>query len=135
MKEHFVVFFPLQIKLINYNILEHNISSLKSDTKVGTPFVIMCFRLVDIWSTLYNIKAGNLAKDIGMPIVHKLINDYVEMRNKMNNMPIDKIFSINYVGNYEDQQLNKMRVASKLRIKFIPPYIPYFNKENNDKCI
>lgn len=109
-------------EVISYNIME---SKLPKNINIGSPFVVMRFRLVDIWSTLFNMKAGNLSKEIAMPVVRKLINDYVSIRNKIKSIPISEIFSLNYIGYYEDQQLNKMRIAARLKVKFIKPYFPY----------
>lgn len=117
-------------ELISYNTMDHDFQGLSLNHSlkfnVGSPFVIMRFRLIDIWSTLYNMKAGNLSKEVAISVVHKLIADYVEMRNKMNDLDISNIFSLKYVGYLEDQQLNKMRIAARLRVKFIQPYMPYF---------
>lgn len=118
-------------ELINYNKLWKisEMTEIKSSINIGTPFVVMRFRLIDVWSTLYNMKAGNLSKDIAMPVVHRLISEYTEMRNKMNDMDIDNIFPLNYIGYLEDSHLNKLRIAARLKIKFIQPYLPFLAKK------
>ena len=116
-------------ELINYNKLEYKIAGLPSGLNVGSPFVIMRFRLVDIWSTLYNIKAGNLSKNTAMPIVHRIIGDYVKIRNKVRSLDISEIFSLNYIGYFEDQNLNKMRLVAKLKDRYIQPYMPLTMKK------
>jgi len=117
-------------EVINYNRLTDlkSDSNIKSSINIGTPFVIMRFRLIDIWYTLYNIKTGNIVKNIGMPVIFKLITNYIEMRKLLNLLNLTNIFSINYIGFFEDQILNKLRIAARLKIKFIPPYIPFLKK-------
>ena len=110
----------------NYEVIPYNVIDINNikECNIGTPFVIMRFRLVDIWYTLYNIKVGSLPKNVGLPIVHKLIDNYIAIRNKMLNMPIENIFSLNYIGHIEDINLNKLRIADRLKIKYIPSYLP-----------
>jgi hypothetical protein len=118
-------------ELITYNKVSDisDINDISDKIRVGTPFVIMRFRLIDIWSTLYNMKTGSITKNIAIQVVHKLIEEYVNIRKKMENIKIDNIFSINYNGFYEDTILKTMRVTAKLKISYIQPYMPYKAKK------
>lgn len=119
-------------ELINYNNISDinkSINNIKSTIQLGSPFVLMRFRLIDIWSTLYSIKTGILSKDVGMSIVHKLLSDYILIRNKLNKMDINNIFSLKYIGFFEDINLNKLRVVNRLKTNFIQPYVPFLQKK------
>lgn len=114
-------------ELVNY----HNIcdiypsSIIKSCVNIGTPFVIMRFRLIDIWYTLYSIKKKHLNKDTTMPTIYRLLAEYINIRRKLND---NNIISDKYIGIYEDILLNKQRITAKLKDKYIPPYFPYLKK-------
>lgn len=110
-------------ELVPYNILSRN----NNDIPVGSPLVILRFRLVDLWNTLYNIKYNNIKSNIGLSIVNRILEDYSTMRKMIDNMELSSIFPITYMGLYEDTQLSKERVTNRLKKRFIPPYIPQFS--------
>lgn len=113
----------------NYEVIPYVTKNLicvpSKSYNIGTPFVNMRFRLMDIWNVLYNMKNGNLSKDIAMPIVRGIINEYKDIKNTMIDMTINDIFSFKYIGYIEDVDLKKLRIANKLKIKYIQPYMPY----------
>lgn len=120
----------------NYELIPYNIVEFKKmNVKLGTPFVILRFILIDIWSTLYGMNTNILSKDIALSVVHRLIIDYIDIRILINTMKISDIFSLKYIGIYEDIHLNKMRVAFRLKKNYIQPYIPYQKKLNSSVII
>lgn len=100
---------------------------IKSCLQIGSPFVIKRFRLIDIWASLYMINAGYIPKESN--IVDRLIEDFVIINNtKITDLKL--LFPITYIGYLEDVLLIRERLAVKLKVKFIAPYIPSLTSQN-----
>jgi hypothetical protein len=106
----------------NYELISYNILN---NVKVGTPFVILRFILINIWTLMYYINTNDSSD---MTHIYKLLDEYIYMRRYTNNLDINMIFSTSYIGQYEDILLTKLRVANKLKTKFIPSYYPLLKK-------
>ena len=128
------------IDIANYETINYvklsditNISGenyIKKDVNIGTPFTILRFILTDIWYIMYNINSGNLSKEKYINIVYVLITEYVKLRSIFTKFDINLLFSTKYIGFFEDPLLNKQRIMTKLKIKYIPPYMPLTSKKN-----
>lgn len=101
------------------------LSKIKSCVNIGTPFVVMRFRLIDMWYMLYSIKLSHLDKNTAISSARRLLHEYINMRKNMNK---NNVLSLNYIGFYEDILLAKQRLAVKLKVKFIQSYVPYLKK-------
>lgn len=108
-----------------YELVPYN----KKRVNFGSPFVVLRFYLIDIWQLLFSIKNGNLAKTQGFSIINRIINDYISLRSKIHTIDINILFSDTYIGYYEDIALTKLRIAARLKIKYIPPYMPLLDKK------
>lgn len=109
-------------EIISFNYLKIRSSIYIPDKlQVGSPFVIKRFKLIEIWSVLYLTNIGILSNTDYL--VSKLIDELLEMHSIKNN-EISIIFPIDYIGKLEDTILIKERIANKLKVNYIPPYIP-----------
>lgn len=105
-----------------------NKSNIKEDFQIGSLFILKKFRLIDIWNTMYMLNTNYINKSDFDNIINKLIIDY-QILNEIKIRNIKLLFPTNYIGFLEDVLLIKERVANKLKIKYIPPYMPFLEKK------
>lgn len=129
------VYNSASFELIPFIIHSLVIPSIRTVTiKIGTPFVIMRYRLIDIWSIQILVQLGAIdlrsAKSILNSIIYdyELISYYYEtcLANPLlfesHLLPIKS-----YIGRLEDSELALKRSAQAAAIQttqFYPPYLP-----------
>lgn len=113
------IFNAASFQVIPYNIFYHKNKRLQ----IGSPYVIKCFKLIDVWNILYLSNTGVIDKDKSSNIINMTMNFKLDTN-------IEKLFPLNFIGQYEDLMLRRERLANKLKIKYIVPYMPYLHADS-----
>lgn len=87
--------------------------------QLASPYVIKCFKLIDVWNILYMSKVGLISSNVANNIIDHTMSD------ELPQMPIKNQFPLNFIGKYEDLNIKRERLANKLKTKFIIPFMPY----------
>jgi ASC-1-like (ASCH) protein len=98
--------------------------------KVGSPFLVMRYRLLDLW-VLTCMKDINIyVKEKGKEYVQYILKDYLDIYKVYEKLMADGrfevIFPVTYAGTYEDILLNFRRLHPYIQP---PPYIPFSKRE------
>jgi len=119
-------------ELIPYNniTLIFDLPIYKDSLRIGSPYVIKKYKLIDIWSLLFITKLNIIDTNKSNIIINNNIRDYSVIHDISH--PVKILFPLTYNGFFEDIILNKERIANRLKIKYIPPYIPHNNVSNTD---
>jgi hypothetical protein len=107
------------------------------DLKIGTPFVIMRFRLADIWTMQVLMRMKVVSASFANNMMRQMLREYEDVAVHIDSLVMaaehggaavaNKIFPQgSYVGRLEDAQLALKRAAKKNpKTKFYPPpYMP-----------
>lgn len=123
------------IPYINVKDLELRTKNiLPSSLKIGTPFVLMCYRLIDLWTIKILLKMDILTPNQTINIIKSILNDYIAVASYYisliesdieENIKFIMPISSHYIGKYEDIALAlKRSMQKKSDKKFYPPYMP-----------
>lgn len=104
----------------------HPPNKLPATLKIGSPFVLMRFRLVDAWIMQILVRMDAVKASYAKGVINMIMMDYAEISNycEKNKHKMEIILPINYLGIYEEIDLALKRAAFS-GTKFIsPPYMP-----------
>ena len=99
-----------------------------SPIKVGTPFVLMRFRLIDMWTiqVLMELRAIDIGYAKG--VLHEMLEGYESAAALLDKMVLSSPERVApraaYVGRIEDPELALKRAAAAKANRFYPPYYP-----------
>ena len=116
-------------ELIPYLVLKLKNNQTDNIFKIGSLFVLMQYRLIDIWifNLLYNL--SSIDKNFMIQKIKEIKKDYnycSKLYEKSNFEQLKKLLCINlntvrYIGTYEDESLKLRRAVSQL-VKIAPRY-------------
>lgn len=98
--------------------------------KVGNPFVLLRFLVIDLWIIRMIHEMGHLTNDM-LKLKTKYIMYVVEKIKDPKFGLMDKAFDTNYVGNYKDYDISKK--IENLKGRGYYPYYPERELLNNDQ--
>jgi hypothetical protein len=135
-----------------YNSAEHelipflrvknkHVSHDKKDAhyKIGTPFVLLRFRLVDMWIIQVLLRMGKLQQPYAKSMLRSMLADYETvaahyeklLTSGVPDLPARLMPTEDYIGRLEDLELAMKRKA-EANTRFFPPYMPAARREPTD---
>jgi hypothetical protein len=110
--------------------------------KVGTPFVLLRFRLADIWTIQVLLHMKSLASTYAANVLLEMLNDYEAvaaayealLREPLGDVVARLMPASSYVGRLESPDLALKRAAlSRPGAKFHAPYLPASRARDNNR--
>jgi hypothetical protein len=105
-------------------------------TRVGTPFVLMRFRLIDMWTIAVLMRMRVVNAEYGRGTLHGMLDDFLAAAACADDParpPAELLPTVDYVGRAEDPGLARKRATIGVAgARFIPPYYPARRKTGGD---
>lgn len=114
-------------KLDFFKITNGNKIPINLKSKIASPFIVKKFKLIDIWHAL-NIYQYCMNNEKIINAISYMIHDF-KIMNHIDISEPEILFPIHFIGTYKDEYLENERKAVKLKIRYIPSYIPYLIKD------
>ena len=107
-----------------------------ANLKIGTPFVLMRYRLIDMWTMQILMRMGAINSSYAKTVLHEMLSTYIVAARYYEKLLIDvarksedTIHQLlpreSYIGRLEEPELALKRAAqSRAAGRFYPPYLP-----------
>lgn len=117
--------------LIPYTVVKIN----HTDVKIGTPFVLMRYRLIDMWTIQILIRMNAIDANYAKKVLSDMRNNFSTIATYYTSIydagDIDKILPYkSYIGRLEDPELALKR-AAQASAKYYAPYLPAARKSQD----
>ncbi len=116
-------------------------ASVDASIKVGTPFVLLRFRLADMWTMQVLLKMGVIDTKFAKSVLHAMLTDYTAAADAYDVMIAsstagdmeasrDRILPLeDYIGRFEEPEVALKRAAQNAPdAKFFAPYMPVMGR-------